>query len=96
MAAGVTSASTPERLRAAAAAGTLSAADAATLADAFELVMGLRVAHHVEQIEAGAEPDDHIDPATLSPLTRRYLKEAFRAVASVQKGISSELSLRVR
>jgi CBS domain-containing protein len=96
MAAGVTSASTPERLRAAAAAGTLSAADAATLADAFELVMGLRVQHHVQQIEAGSEPDDYIDPATLSPLTRRYLKEAFRAVASVQKGISSELSLRVR
>jgi CBS domain-containing protein len=96
MAAGVTSASTPERLHAAAAAGTLSAADAATLGDAFELVMGLRVQHHVEQIEAGLEPDDHIDPAALSPLTRRYLKEAFRAVASVQKGISSELSLRVR
>ena len=67
MAAGVTSASTPERLRAAAAAGTLSAADAATLADAFELVMGLRVEHHVEQIEAGAEPDDHIDPASAQP-----------------------------
>jgi CBS domain-containing protein len=96
MAAGVTSASTPERLRAAAAAGTLSEADSRTLADAFELVMGLRVAHHVEQIEGGEEPTDHIDPATLSPLTRSYLKEAFRAVASVQKGISSELSLRMR
>jgi CBS domain-containing protein len=96
MAAGVTSASTPERLRVAAAAGTLSPADAGTLADAFELVMGLRVQHHVEQIEAGSEPDDHIDPATLSPLTRSYLKEAFRAVASVQKGISTQLGLRVR
>jgi CBS domain-containing protein len=96
MAAGVTSASTPERLSAAAAAGTLSEADARTLADAFELVMGLRVQHHVEQIEAGEEPTDHIDPAVLSPLTRSYLKEAFRAVASVQKGISSELHLRVR
>jgi CBS domain-containing protein len=95
MAAGVTSASTPERLRAAAAAGTLSAADAATLADAFELVMGLRVQHHVEQIEAGSEPDDHIDPATLSPLTRSYVKEAFRAVASVQKGISTQVNLGV-
>jgi CBS domain-containing protein len=95
MAAGVTSASTPERLRAAAAAGTLTQADAGTLGDAFELVMGLRVQHHVEQIEAGVEPDDYIDPAGLSPLTRRYLKEAFRAVASVQKGISSELHLRV-
>jgi CBS domain-containing protein len=96
MAAGLTSASTPERLRAAATAGTLSSADAGTLADAFELVMGLRVAHQVEQIEAGAEPDDHIDPATLSPLTRCYLKEAFRAVASVQKGISTDLRLGVR
>jgi CBS domain-containing protein len=95
MAAGVTSASTPERLHAAAAAGTLSAADARTLEDAFELVMSLRVQRHVEQIEAGSEPDDHIDPATLSPLTRSYLKEAFRAVASVQKGISSQLSLGV-
>jgi CBS domain-containing protein len=96
MTAGVTSASTPERLRAAEDAGTLSSADARTLTDAFELVMGLRVQHHVQQIEAGAEPDDHLDPATLSPLTRSYLKEAFRAVASVQKRISSQLGLRVR
>jgi CBS domain-containing protein len=96
MAAGVTSASTPERLRAAAAAGTLSAADAATLTEAFELVMGLRVERHVEQIENAAEPDDHLDPATLSPLTRSYLKEAFRAVASVQKRISGQLSMGVR
>jgi CBS domain-containing protein len=95
MAAGVTSASTPERLRAAAAAGTLSAADAATLSDAFELVLSLRVQHHVEQIEAGSEPDDHIDPATLSRLTRSYLKEAFRAVASVQKRISAQVTLGV-
>jgi CBS domain-containing protein len=96
MAAGVTSASTPERLRAAAAADTLSHADAATLGDAFELVMRLRIQHQVEQIEAGAEPDDHLDPATLSRLTRSYLKEAFRAVASVQKGISAQLGLRGR
>jgi CBS domain-containing protein len=93
MAAGLTSAATPERLHAAATAGMLSSADAATLSEAFELVMGLRVAHHVEQIEAGVEPDDHLDPGTLSPLTRCYLKEAFRAVASVQKRISGQLSV---
>jgi CBS domain-containing protein len=96
MAAGVTSASTPERLRAAAAAGTLSPADARTLEDAFELVMSLRVQHHVEQIEAGSDPDDHIDPASLGRLTRSYLKEAFRAVGSVQKGIASQLSVGAR
>jgi CBS domain-containing protein len=96
MAAGVTSASTPERLRAAEAAGTLSAADARTLADAFQLVMALRLEHQVVQIEAGAEPDDHLDLAALSPLTRTYLKEAFRAVASVQKHVANELRIGAR
>jgi CBS domain-containing protein len=95
MSAGVTSASTPERLRAAADAGTLPAADAATLADAFDLVCGLRLDHQAQQIAAGEEPDDHLDPAALSPLTRTYLKEAFRAVAAVQKRIGGELALGV-
>jgi CBS domain-containing protein len=96
MAAGVTSASTPERLRAAAAAGTLSGADAATLTDAFQLVMALRLEHQVAQLQAGKEPDDHLDPAALSPLTRTYLKEAFRAVASVQKRVAGELGVGAR
>ena len=42
MAAGATSASTPERLKAAAAAGTLNEADVHTLQDAFELITALR------------------------------------------------------
>ena len=96
MAAGVTSASTPERLRAATAAGTLSGADAATLADAFQLVMALRLEHQVVQLQAEEEPDDHLDPNALSPLTRTYLKEAFRAVASVQKRVAGELGVGAR
>jgi CBS domain-containing protein len=96
MAAGVTSASTRERLRAAAAAGTLSRADAHTLEDAFELINGIRLEHQVEQLRAGREPDDYIDPATLSRLTRTYLKDAFRAVASIQKQVSAELSVGLR
>jgi CBS domain-containing protein len=96
MAAGVTSASTRERLRAAAAAGTLSRADAHTLEDAFELINGLRLEHQVEQLRAGRPPDDHIDPETLSRLTRTYLKDAFRAVASIQKRVAAELNVGVR
>jgi CBS domain-containing protein len=96
MAAGVTSASTPERLRAAGEAGTLSAADARTLHDAFDFVSGLRLEHQIHQVRAGIAPDDHLDPAALSPLTRTYLKDAFRAVASVQKRVSNELALGVR
>jgi CBS domain-containing protein len=96
MAAGVASASTVERLRAAAAAGTLSEADATTLEDAFELINELRLRHQVAQIRAGDEPDDFVDPKALSPLTRSYLKEAFRAVASIQKHVAAELKVGVR
>ncbi len=96
MAAGVTSAPTRERLRAAAAAGTLSSTDADTLEDALEFVNGLRLEHQVDQLRAGRVPDDYIDPETLSRLTRTYLKDAFRAVASIQKQLTGELNVGVR
>lgn len=95
IAAGVTSASTSERLRAAAAAGTLSDAHARTLEDALALITDLRVEHQAEQLQAGEPPDDYVEPATLSRLTRTYLREAFRAVAAIQKGIAAELSVGV-
>jgi CBS domain-containing protein len=91
VAAGVTCASTAERLRAAAAAGTLTPVDARTLEDAHELISSLRLEHQVAQLRAGAEPDDHVDPSRLSPVTRSYLRESFRAVASVQKRVAAEL-----
>ena len=95
MAAGVTSASTSERLRAGAAAGSLSETQSRTLEDALALIMGLRLEHQAHQLRAGQEPDDYIDPATLTRLTRSYLKEAFRAVASIQKDVSAQLSVGV-
>jgi CBS domain-containing protein len=96
IAAGVTSASTRERLRAAAAGGTLSEAHAQTLDDALTLITELRVEHQVNQLRAGEEPDDFVKPAALTELTRSYLREAFRAVASVQKRVAAELKLGVR
>jgi len=96
MTAGVTCASTTERLRVAGEVGTLSSSDSLTLQDAFELVCELRLEHQVAQLESGAEPDDIVDAATLSPLTRSYLKEAFRAVASVQRRITNDLILALR
>ena len=91
MAAGAKGTSTLERLLAAEAAGTLLAAEARTLAEAFDLVFGLRLEHQVQQLRAGQAPDEHIDPKALNPLTRRYLKDAFRAVASVQRRLATEL-----
>jgi CBS domain-containing protein len=96
MAAGVTSASTSERLRAAEAAETLPAAQVRTLEDALELITTLRVENQVAELRTGAEPDDYVNPAQLSGLTRSYLREAFRAVASIQKRLGNELNVGVR
>jgi CBS domain-containing protein len=96
MAAGVASCSTVDRLRAAEAAGTLDSPDARTLIEAFGFIFSLRLDHQVEQLRRGEAPGDFIDPKTLNPLARSYLREAFRAVASVQSGIAAELSLGIR
>jgi CBS domain-containing protein len=96
MSAGLTSASTSERLQAAERAGVLSTAHVRNLLDAFELIADLRLGHQVSQLRAGVPPDDHVDPAQLSPLTRTHLREAFRAVTAVQKRIASELSAGLR
>ena len=96
MAAGLASAPTLERLRAAEAAGTMESAEAQTLAEAFGFISSLRLDHQVDQLRRGETPDDFIAPKTLNPLARSYLREAFRAVASVQANLSAELSLGVR
>jgi CBS domain-containing protein len=96
LAAGVGSASTTARLRAAADAGMLQPDDARLLEEAFELVFGLRMAHQVAQLKAGEPPDDFLDLDTLSPLTRASLKDAFRAVAGVQRRVATELRVGAR
>jgi CBS domain-containing protein len=96
LSAGVASGSTVERLRAAEAAGTLDSADARILIEAFGFVFSLRLNHQVEQLRRDEAPDDFIAPKTLNPLARSYLREAFRAVASVQSGLSAELAMGVR
>ncbi len=96
MAAGVTSAPTSQRLAAAGDAGVLGQGDASILLESFELVSGLRLDHQAAQLVAGEEPDDFLDPADLSLLTRRYLKEAFRAVAAVQRHVAGDLALSPR
>jgi CBS domain-containing protein len=91
-AAGVKSTSTVSRLRAAGAAGVILESDATTLEEAYRLMTALRMEHQVRQLEAGTDPDDYVDPKGLNQLTRRYLREAFRLVASTQKGLATELA----
>jgi len=60
---------------------------------AFELFTDLRMESQIDALRRGAKPNDSIDPRALAPLTRRYLKDAFRAVAEVQRGLTNEFGL---
>jgi CBS domain-containing protein len=89
--------STPERLSAAAAAGTLDGDSARSLSEAFELFQSLRLEHQVHQVEQCVEPDDYLDPKTLEHTRRRQLRDALRDVRAIQnklhRGSSSVGSL---
>jgi CBS domain-containing protein len=82
---------TIERLRAASELGAIEPAHARTLEEAYELFTSLRLEHQIRQLERGNEPNDYVDPKELTELTRRYLRDAFREVAAVQKSLSSAL-----
>ena len=84
-AANLTEGATPDRLRVAAQAGVLRDQDSDSLIEAFDLALELRIAHHMQQLASGSEPDDWIKPASIGPLTRDHLRDVFRAVASVQR-----------
>jgi CBS domain-containing protein len=86
--AGATISSTVGRLHAAEDAGTLAPDTVAALLEAFALMTRLRLEHQAAQAEAGAEPDNRIDPSDLPPLTRDQLKSAFKAVAEAQHALS--------
>lgn len=91
LAADADTASTPERLRAAGSAGVLEPQAAQILEEAHDLFWRLRIEHQAEQLRRGAEPDDYVAPGALNPLSRRYLRDAFHAVARVQRALSNEL-----
>jgi CBS domain-containing protein len=91
----VGAASTRARLKASSEAGTLTADDAGTLRDAFELFSSLRMEHQIAQLRRGEPADNLIAPRELTRVTRTALKEAFRAVARVQNRVATEVGLRI-
>jgi CBS domain-containing protein len=90
---GSTAKGTLARLEAAASAGRIDGDTHTGLAESFRLLWELRLREHVRAYRAGEAPDDFVDPASLGELTRRELKEAFRIIASAQRGLSAELGV---
>ncbi|GAB6044213.1 putative nucleotidyltransferase substrate binding domain-containing protein [Endothiovibrio diazotrophicus] len=88
LSAGVTEIGTLDRLRRAGAAGALSEEGVEELTGAWELINTLRARHQVAQIRDGREPDNTIEPDTLSSLDRRHLKDAFGVIKGYQDALA--------
>ncbi len=93
--AGISDKETLDRLAGAATAGTLDADLAAELSEAFRFLWEVRLKHQAQQLRSGERPDDFVDPSTLGPVTRRGLKESFAVIAKAQRGLATELGVRM-
>ncbi|GAA4049921.1 DUF294 nucleotidyltransferase-like domain-containing protein [Parerythrobacter jejuensis] len=93
---GIEAVGTLERLASLAKAGKMASEDAQSLEDAFLFANDLRIAHQSDQIRAGSEPDNAIEPEKLSPLEREYLKDAFavirRALDSLRRNFAGGIA----
>jgi CBS domain-containing protein len=81
---------TPERLRAAAGSRMMTAEDADTLGDVFEIVQRMRLRHQVEQLEAGETPSDTIRLRDMSTIDASVLNETIREIRAVQRRMANK------
>jgi CBS domain-containing protein len=85
---------TVDRLRRAQAHGLLSADEADTLVGAYQGIFSLVMARETDAIRNGQSPSSYVDPREIDSLTRRQLRETFRAVADLQRRLSSDWASR--
>jgi CBS domain-containing protein len=84
LAGGAAARPTLERLEAAADAGALSRAGAEILGESFRFLTRLRLQEQLRSLRRGEEPSNRVRLEALSPLERRRLLEALRAVRKQQ------------
>jgi len=90
---GVPHTATAERLRGAAAAGSLSAARATASVAAFFFIQQIRLLHQARLEKLTRENANRIDPGSLHELDRRTLKEAFRIGRGLQQRLALDYQL---
>jgi len=86
--AGIPETNTIARLRRSAKISSLGETSAEELVAAFELLGLLRLRWQYRQLSQGETPGNQVEVAKLTPLERRELKEALRAVAAAQHGVA--------
>ena len=76
---------TMERITALAERDLLPAGSEDEIADAYDFLMGLRLEAQLDDIRAGREPTSVVELSSLTSIQRELLRQAFGAIASVQK-----------
>jgi CBS domain-containing protein len=85
--------STLERIEGLVEKGVLPDTAGQDLREAFNLMMLLRIHHHVDLMNQGKDPDNYINPAKISSIHRTMLKTSFKAIDQVQKMIEVRFGL---
>lgn len=85
--AGCAETNTLARLRTSTGQRSLSQSNAEELSAAFELISLLRLRHQYQQVQRGEQPTNLVPVSNLSKLEQRDLKDAFRAIASIQRSV---------
>jgi CBS domain-containing protein len=87
---GAATGSTQERLLQGASAGLLTSDESELLRHAHQEMYELLFAAEVAALRAGRTPSTYVDPRSLNTLTRRHLRESFKAIARVQERLEGE------
>ena len=84
--------STYDRLRRLLERGVLMPSSHDELAQAFTLLMELRLTHQAARACAGAEPDNYIEPGDLTQLQRSLLKKVFSDIGVFQSRLRTDFA----
>ncbi len=93
---GSTIGSTQERLAQGVDADLLTVDESALLRHAHAEIFGLLFDSEVASLRSGAPASTYIDPEALNTLTRRQLRESFKAIARVQERLEDKWLSRLR
>jgi CBS domain-containing protein len=92
---GDTSGSTVDRVRRAEHEGFLTPDQAQSLEAAYDHVFTMLLDREIGALKAGGPPSPFVRPAELDSLTRRFLRESFRAVAEIQSDLQRKWLARI-
>ncbi|MDQ7831123.1 MAG: DUF294 nucleotidyltransferase-like domain-containing protein [Desulfovibrionaceae bacterium] len=81
---GVVETGTLERVETLARLGHIPANLGREVAQAFEFLLSVKLAHQLSQVERGLPPDTHIDPRALSDMDKGTLRDAFGVIGTMQ------------